>query len=117
MDHREDYNCHVGGFPKPKQAIWEAPEALRLPHIVAVWIRGMWVFLGRDWKCADVGVSSGETQDERYVGVSPGERIVAWKMGIPRARRVVNEYMLDYYYCIRSESVPILRRHSPCMER
>ena len=36
------------------------------------------------------GFSPGETQDARYVGVSPGERMVARKTVIPRARRIVN---------------------------
>ena len=41
-----------------------------------------------DWRCAECGCFA-------------GERIVAWKTGIPRARRIVNQYMLDYYDCIR----------------
>ena len=41
----------------------------------------MWVF------------SSGETGSARNVGVSPGERIVVQKTGIPQARRIVNEYV------------------------
>ena len=47
------------------------------------------------------GGGGGGTGGARNVGVSPGERIVAWKTGIPRARRIVNQYMLDYYDCIR----------------
>ena len=92
VDRREDRNCRIGSFPKPKQAIWEAPEALRPPHIVPVWMRRMWVFPpGEIRSVRKVGVSPGETQDARYVGVSQGERTVARKTGIPRARRIVNE--------------------------
>ena len=36
-----------------------------------------------------MGVTPGETQDAQYVGVFPGERTVARKTGIPRARRIV----------------------------
>ena len=46
----------------------------------------------------------------------PGERIVAQKTGIPWARQIVNEYVLDYDYYIRSALVPTLRRHSPCVK-
>ena len=53
----------VGGSPKPRQAIWEVPEALRQPHCVAVWMRGWWVF-----------PRMRETvQGVQFVGVSPGE--------------------------------------------
>ena len=92
MDRRVDNNCRVGSFPNPKQAIWEAPEALRPPHIVAVWMRGMWVFPPGEIRSErKVGVTAGETQDARYVGVSSGERTVVGKTGIPRARRIVND--------------------------
>ena len=77
----------------------------------------MGVSSGETGNSQNVGVSPGETQDAPYVGISPGERIVARKTGIPRARQIVNEYMLDYYYCIRPVLVPILRRHFPCMKR
>ena len=41
------------GFPKAfKQAIWEAPEALRQPHSVVAQMRGKWVFpWARLWMC------------------------------------------------------------------
>ena len=76
----------------------------------------MGVSPGETRSARKVGVTPGETQDAPYVAVSPGERIVARKTGIPRARRIVNEYVLDYDYCIRSALVPILRRHSSCIK-
>ena len=92
-----------------------SPAAAAHSGCVDAWNVG--ISSGENGSVRNVGVSPGETQDALYVGVSPGESIVARKTGIPRARRIVNEYMLDYYNCIRSALVPILRRHSPCMKR
>ena len=49
----------VGGFSKPTQAIWEAPEALWQPHSVVARMRGKWVFPGRDYGCAEYGCFPG----------------------------------------------------------
>ena len=61
----------VGGFPNPKQAILEAPKALRQSHCLAA--RNVGVPPGEMDDARKVGVSLGETMVARIVGASPGE--------------------------------------------